>query len=113
VLSRHDNEIYVHQLLTQGVNGYVLKDDAGETIGKTSRYIKLVLEQKEDILKTVSRATGSCVVLPLVESSETGSLFNTSFIINDGTILGGYREIHVFPWGEFFFDCGENYYECS
>jgi len=32
ILSRHDNEEYVKELLKSGVNGYVLKDDAGEDL---------------------------------------------------------------------------------
>lgn len=32
ILSRHDNEEYVEQLLKTGINGYVLKDDAGEDL---------------------------------------------------------------------------------
>lgn len=32
ILSRHDNEDYVKQLLKYGINGYVLKDDAGDDI---------------------------------------------------------------------------------
>lgn len=32
ILSRHDNEEYVKELLRKGVNGYVLKDDAGNDL---------------------------------------------------------------------------------
>jgi DNA-binding NarL/FixJ family response regulator len=32
ILSRHDNEEYVKELLKTGVNGYVLKDDAGDDL---------------------------------------------------------------------------------
>lgn len=32
ILSRHDNEEYVKELLKSGVNGYVLKDDAGDDL---------------------------------------------------------------------------------
>lgn len=32
VLSRHDNEEYVRQLLQYGIHGYVLKDDAGNDL---------------------------------------------------------------------------------
>lgn len=32
ILSRHDNEEYVEQLLKTGIHGYVLKDDAGEDL---------------------------------------------------------------------------------
>ncbi len=32
ILSRHDNEEYVHQLLEFGINGYILKDDAGDDL---------------------------------------------------------------------------------
>jgi DNA-binding NarL/FixJ family response regulator len=32
ILSRHDNELYVKQLLEYGVKGYVLKDDAGDDL---------------------------------------------------------------------------------
>lgn len=32
ILSRHDNEEYVKELLKTGVNGYVLKDDAGNDL---------------------------------------------------------------------------------
>lgn len=32
ILSRHDNEEYVKELLKAGVNGYVLKDDAGDDL---------------------------------------------------------------------------------
>lgn len=32
ILSRHDNEEYVKELLKNGVNGYVLKDDAGDDL---------------------------------------------------------------------------------
>ncbi len=32
ILSRHDNEEYVNELLKLGVNGYVLKDNAGDNL---------------------------------------------------------------------------------
>jgi RNA polymerase sigma factor (sigma-70 family) len=32
ILSRHDNELYVKQLMEYGVKGYVLKDDAGDDL---------------------------------------------------------------------------------
>lgn len=32
ILSRHDNEEYVHQLLEFGIDGYILKDDAGDDL---------------------------------------------------------------------------------
>ncbi|MCB1324352.1 MAG: response regulator transcription factor [Spirochaetales bacterium] len=32
ILSRHDNEEYIEQLLKHGVDGYVLKDDAGDDL---------------------------------------------------------------------------------
>ncbi|PKL17442.1 MAG: DNA-binding response regulator [Spirochaetae bacterium HGW-Spirochaetae-5] len=32
ILSRHDNEEYVKELLKTGINGYVLKDDAGDDL---------------------------------------------------------------------------------
>jgi len=32
ILSRHDNEEYIDQLLKYGINGYVLKDDAGDDL---------------------------------------------------------------------------------
>ncbi|MCE9499396.1 MAG: response regulator transcription factor [Leptospira sp.] len=32
ILSRHDNEEYVKELLKYGINGFVLKDDAGEDL---------------------------------------------------------------------------------
>jgi len=34
ILSRHDNEEYVNQVLKYGVNGYILKDDAGADLLK-------------------------------------------------------------------------------
>ncbi|WP_039948278.1 response regulator [Leptospira fainei] len=32
ILSRHDNEEYIQKLVDLGINGYVLKDDAGEDL---------------------------------------------------------------------------------
>lgn len=34
ILSRHDNEEYIEQLLKYGIHGYVLKDDAGTDIAR-------------------------------------------------------------------------------
>jgi DNA-binding NarL/FixJ family response regulator len=68
ILSRHDNELYVKQLLEYGVKGYVLKDDAGddliraiEEVSKGNIYLspKLTTYFVEDYIhsqKSVSRA---------------------------------------------------------
>jgi DNA-binding NarL/FixJ family response regulator len=34
ILSRHDNEAYISQLLEYGIQGYILKDDAGDDLIK-------------------------------------------------------------------------------
>jgi DNA-binding NarL/FixJ family response regulator len=68
ILSRHDNELYVKQLLEYGVKGYVLKDDAGddliravEEVSKGNIYLspKLTTYFVQDYIhsgKTVSNA---------------------------------------------------------
>lgn len=39
ILSRHDNEEYVNQLLEFGISGYILKDDAGEDLIRAMREV--------------------------------------------------------------------------
>lgn len=82
---------------------------AGRTIEKTSQYLKSILGKKNEILKEICAATDSCVVLPLVDKEKKGKLYNTSFVLNKRKIIGKYHKIHVFPWGEFFFNCGEDH----
>ncbi|MDY6861989.1 MAG: carbon-nitrogen hydrolase family protein [Thermodesulfobacteriota bacterium] len=84
---------------------------AGRTIEKTAQYLKIINEEKDNILNNLTKvreASNSCIILPLVEKTENGKLYNTSFVLYKGKLLGKYYKIHVFPWGEFFFDCGED-----
>ncbi len=83
---------------------------AGRSIEQTSSYIKKLIDEKENILRDIGRLTNTCVILPLVERADDGKLFNTSFVINNSEVVGAYRKIHVFPWGEFFFDCGDDHF---
>ncbi len=70
ILSRHDNEEYVKELLKTGVNGYVLKDDAGDDL---LRAIDAVLKDNVYLSPGVAAKVVSDYVSMEQGGSEEGS----------------------------------------
>jgi len=70
ILSRHDNEEYVKELLKTGVNGYVLKDDAGDDL---LRAIDAVLKDNVYLSPGVAAKVVSDYVSMEKGGSEEGS----------------------------------------
>jgi len=75
ILSRHDNEEYVKELLKYGVNGFVLKDDAGEDL------LRAVGAVRKNETYLSPRITGQLISNPGLQENPTKKQESGQFTI--------------------------------